>query len=228
MDELVIVSLGYGRDQAVAPMRLCLRIFTGEAKHIGNRLARSQHSLAAGEVLHPVAALFPPRDAAIQVQAPWAHRHAGLDADPRLHGIAMEDELVDAFRELKIAQRLQRIRVLRIAVGVEAAGVRLGTNHILPAEMPTRNNKAIARIRMLVTTAGPELSHRQIGEIRTALDIVWAAVGFEGRLQTVSVAKLGEVAVIVVVIEVRDGSPHVPQEPFGHIVGLDHTSGQRD
>ena len=68
--------------------------------------------VAAGQVLVPGPRLLPPRLGPLVVDAPGAHRHAGLAVEPGLMGVAVEDEAVDAVAEGHVAQGLHRKRMV--------------------------------------------------------------------------------------------------------------------
>ena len=68
--------------------------------------ALPQQVLATGQIFVPRPGLLPPCLRPLVVQAPGPHRHAGLAVQPRLHGIAMEDEAVDALQKAQSPRAL--------------------------------------------------------------------------------------------------------------------------
>jgi len=86
------------------------RPFRSQVADVGRKQALAQQILAAGQIAVPGRGQVPPCLRPLVMESPGPHGHAGFDVEPRLQGIAMEDEAVDAFAEGPVADLLDTHR----------------------------------------------------------------------------------------------------------------------
>ena len=192
-------------------------------KHIGVEAALAQEVLAAGEVVHPAAALVPPGERAVEVQAelPEAHaRHAVVG----LVRVAVKDNLVEPIAKLLVGIGLQAERVLRPAVILAergecfarddrlAVGVR-GARRFLRVVLAALGVRRVAGVEF---AAEPEFALRDIHHAE-ALELVdgnrhanAGSLCFEDG--AVFVQDFAEGPVEIFVDEIGNGAAVIPEE----------------
>ena len=101
------------------------RAFLIETGDVHDAPSLLKEELAAGDVVEPWLAEFPPGLVAVEVLAPAAVRQAGFHRVIRLMGGKMDDKVVHALAESLVAHALDQIGVVDPAA---AAGEGLGTD----------------------------------------------------------------------------------------------------
>src|SRR5208283_4944447 len=89
------------------------RTFAAKIGGIGHETALLEDVFAAGDILTPGTAGFPPGAGAVEMRTPLAHRHAGPAVGPRLHGKTVKEVTVHALAENGVAQHFERIRIFQ-------------------------------------------------------------------------------------------------------------------
>ena len=87
------------------------RPFAVKVAEVGLEAALLEQRLAPRDVIDPRRALVPPSVRALEVHSPMAHDHSRLPIEPRLVGVAMENEEVDAHAKCPVPLRLDQVGI---------------------------------------------------------------------------------------------------------------------
>ena len=198
--------------------------FAAEIADVGREQPLPQEVLASGEILVPGRRHFPPGLRPLIMHAPRAHRHPGPNVQPRLHGVAVDDQAVDAFAERPIAEFLEDRRMLQptlVVVGAE----RLGADDLLAPDVPARGHHGRSPCAQ-ESRRRPDLAHRLVGPAGIRQLVAGASgVGFGGQSQAVAMSHLAEMPGVILQNQFVDRLPKIPEESFGDFAALDDPAG---
>ena len=159
------------------------------------------------------------------MKAPRSHAHAGRDIRPRLRGIAVEHESVDAFAERPVPEILD---VAWMALPFFSIGgrERLRAENHLAVDVRRRRHLG-ATVSGAELIPRPEFRHRFVGLAAVGHLVSWhIAVGFDGKPQTVPVRQSAEFASVILNNQVGNGLTQIPQEAFRHLGALHDAPGE--
>ena len=193
------------RQRRASGPKLGRRVFAVKIGGVGDEAALLEQILAAGDVFEPGPALLPPSAGAVEVRAPLAHRHAGPAVGPGLHGVAVEDEAIDTLAEDLVAKGFEGVGIFEPApvlwAGRGSEG--FGADNLPPINVADRRGELH---RGTGRAADPELAHRDVGRLTALERLKRPGVRLERGHQPMLVAKLLEMAVVVLREQIRDQS----------------------
>src|ERR1019366_5227146 len=160
------------------------------------------------------------------MQSPRAHGHAGrpVGIGPRLEGVAMEYEALNAFAKGPITEVLDEGRMSLPFFAVRRRE-RFRPQNWLSINMSRRRHLRAAE-------GGPELAprpefrHWLVGLSRISHVFGrFALVGFDREPNAVSIGQFTEMAGIILQQQFIDSHPHIPEKPFRNFQAVHHMAG---
>lgn len=186
VDLVVVVTLRQGRIVGPVGHR---RALAAEVGDVGDGPALLEQELAAGEILHPRLAHFPPGVGALKVDAPFPHGHAGIVVRPGLVSEPVKNEAVDSTAKSTVAVGLERVGIIHPAGELGKAGETFGGDDVLAVNVADGGSHFYRpAVGLVDVLSGPEFAHGDVVVGAGLERFERALVGLDHRLEPVRVA----------------------------------------